>query len=93
MSDDQFKGWLTRWKVAHDRNEDGEEGRILMSSCNPTVIPRNHLVEEAIGSAVNGNMQAFDQLLKDVSKPYEDREDVQLVPVGYDQRYQTFCGT
>ena len=44
-----------------------------MRAANPAVIPRNHLVEEAIFAAVcNGDFAPFDELIGVLAKPYED---------------------
>jgi serine/tyrosine/threonine adenylyltransferase len=43
-----------------------------MRAANPAFIPRNHLVEEAIVTANDGDFSAFERLLSVVSAPYED---------------------
>ncbi|MEL6562297.1 MAG: YdiU family protein [Bacteroidota bacterium] len=93
LENDQFISWKQRWQAAHSRKEDELESLKLMERHNPVVIPRNHLVENALDSAVNGDYSTFDALLKDMQSPYGNRPEMQLVPAGFDQRYQTFCGT
>lgn len=93
IENDQFTEWKQRWYAAHTRNEDQMEGLKLMAQHNPVVIPRNHLVENALDSAVNGDYSAIDALLIDMKSAYRDTREMQLVPAGFDQRYQTFCGT
>lgn len=67
-----------------------------MQKYNPIYIPRNHLVEEVLESAVSGDMEAFHIFLKILKNPYT-RQDISLEymqnPKGFDQSYETFCGT
>ncbi len=68
-----------------------------MRTANPAFIPRNHLVEAALNSAMwQHDFQPFEQLLDVVSRPYEDRPELQryatpATPEEYVSR--TFCGT
>ena len=50
--------------------------RAAMRAVNPAVIPRNHLVEEALAAAVKSqDFAPFDELLEVTSRPYEDRPE------------------
>jgi uncharacterized protein YdiU (UPF0061 family) len=69
-----------------------------MQSVNPTVIPRNHLVEDALQQAVYANdLSAFNALLAAVSQPYvaSDLNDPyqQAPSASFDLSYKTYCGT
>ena len=67
-----------------------------MAKRNPTYIARNHLVEEVLDAATQGNMEPFQQMLQQLAKPYQHQADepaLQQVPAGFDAAYQTFCGT
>ena len=68
-----------------------------MRAANPALIPRNHLVEEAISAAVNdGYFQPFESLLTVLSMPYEDQPAFghYVDPPRPDQVvHNTFCGT
>jgi len=95
----EFRHWVGLW---HDRlsrqSQSGEESMQLMQSVNPTVIPRNHLVEDALQQAVYANdLSAFHALLAAVSQPYvaSDLNDPyqQAPKAGFDNAYKTFCGT
>ena len=84
-----FKIWMKNWK---NKNPDKK----LMKTNNPRVIPRNHWVENALESAVEGNMSAFQDLLSKLAKPYDDYPDALLFekpPSDFEASYQTFCGT
>ena len=94
-----FRNWLELWKARLSRqNETFDESSQLMQTANPKVIPRNHLVEEALNAAVNhGNMAEVNDLLTVLSAPYSDLNHppkYTLAPeLLFDQQYQTFCGT
>ena len=68
-----------------------------MKENNPAFVPRNHLVEEALDAAVNGNLDLFRQLLAVESKPYHYREDWSHYtlppPPDFEKDYATYCGT
>jgi uncharacterized protein YdiU (UPF0061 family) len=95
----EFRHWVGLW---HDRlsrqSQSGEESMQLMQSVNPTVIPRNHLVEDALQQAVYANdLSAFHALLAAVSQPYvaSDLNDPyqQAPSASFDLSYKTYCGT
>lgn len=94
-----FKNWLDTWKARLSRqNETFDESLILMRSANPKVIPRNHLVEDALNAAVNNNdMTVLNDLLLRLSAPYADfnhppKYTQESEPL-FDQQYKTYCGT
>ena len=88
--------WLLRWQARHAAGV-GEGQAEAMRRVNPLIIPRNHLVEEALAAAVEGSLVPFEQLLTAVQQPYI--EGLQLAryaepaPREVTARYQTFCGT
>ena len=97
--DDEFRNWLTLWKTRLSRqNETFDESIQLMDAVNPKVIPRNHLVEEALNAAVDrGDMRLLNDLLLVVANPYADLNHsskyMQAPELLFDQQYKTFCGT
>lgn len=93
---EEFRTWKQKWKNTYLRDERKEPNIELMNKLNPKVIPRNHWVENALDSAVEGNLTPFNQLLDILSKPYDDHSDTlqfQRMPEDFDTHYQTFCGT
>ena len=44
-----------------------------MDRVNPVYIPRNHLVEQALSAATEGDLDPLNQLLDAVAAPYEER--------------------
>ena len=67
-----------------------------MRTANPVIIPRNHLVEEALSAAEDrGDLSVLHRLLRALASPYEAKADLaryQEPPVN-DRGYRTFCGT
>jgi uncharacterized protein YdiU (UPF0061 family) len=88
-----FENWYAKWEKARLRGTFAAESNALMAQTNPVAIPRNHLVEEVLQSAVAGDMQPFHSLLQELASPYDDALPLQTVPAGFDAGYQTFCGT
>ncbi|MCP4492193.1 MAG: YdiU family protein [Gammaproteobacteria bacterium] len=92
-----FGDWLARWqKRCAQENVSDEDRYRQMVSVNPTFIPRNHLVEEAIRLAYRGDYSLFYRLNDRLEKPFNyDSDDRDLaIPPRLDQIVQaTFCGT
>ena len=69
----------------------------LMHNTNPSIIPRNHKVEEALEAASNnGDLVPMYNLLQVLKNPYKDRPSIavyQSPPAPSKHVYQTFCGT
>jgi uncharacterized protein YdiU (UPF0061 family) len=94
--------WLQRW---HERctAEDATPNAVTvraeaMRQVNPWLIPRNHLVEEALSAATDeGDLAPFEQLLNALQKPFV--EDPALAryaepaPGEFMSEFRTFCGT
>jgi serine/tyrosine/threonine adenylyltransferase len=96
--DPSFLKWHQAWQERLKRQDKPmQEARELMRSRNPAVIPRNHLVEEALEAAVEeGDLTKTKLLLEVYSKPFEDLPPDWKrfgVPGPGDQVYRTFCGT
>jgi uncharacterized protein YdiU (UPF0061 family) len=84
-----FDSWLARWRAV-DPDADG------MDRVNPVYIPRNHLVEEALTAAADGDLVPVDRLLEAVHSPYDERPGLERYadPAPQDFGvYRTFCGT
>jgi uncharacterized protein YdiU (UPF0061 family) len=84
-----FDGWLERWR-ALGPDADG------MDRVNPVYIPRNHLVEEALAAATEGDLDPLVRLLDAVAAPYDERPGLERYAApapAHFGAYQTFCGT
>ena len=90
-----FDDWTARWQ-ARLAGQDPAATRSAMDAVNPIVIPRNHLVEEALAAAVEReDLAPFETLLSVVSRPYDDPLGERFTrPPSEDEKVlQTFCGT
>ncbi|GLY29821.1 protein adenylyltransferase SelO [Kineosporia sp. NBRC 101731] len=82
-------GWLARWSAQ-------EPQATLMDEVNPAYIPRNHLVEEALTAATDGDLDPLERLLEAVTSPFDERPGLERYarPAPPDfGTYRTFCGT
>jgi uncharacterized protein YdiU (UPF0061 family) len=99
FQDTGFQDWLKRWTARLSRqHQDFAQSAQLMQQNNPAVIPRNHLVEEALDAAVDdNNMTLLEKLLSVLASPYTTdtlEEKYTLAPSSaLDSQYKTFCGT
>ena len=93
---DDFKSWTNEWEKRLKLNNSSEKHLELMKKTNPVVIPRNQKVEEALADADKGNLETMNKLLKVLSNPYSDQENIiefqKPATIG-NEKYQTFCGT
>ena len=80
---------MERWR-ALEPDADG------MDRVNPVYIPRNHLVEEALTAATDGDLEPLGRLLHAVSAPFDERPGLERYAAPAPQdfgAYRTFCGT
>ncbi len=94
---DQFLNWKKDWKKRSDLNNSNKDKQVaLMKKNNPQIIPRNHIVEEVLIEADNGNIQDMKRLLDILNKPYIDQKNItkyHLPVTTLNTNYKTFCGT
>lgn len=85
-----FISWDKRWR-SRDLSVE------TMKEHNPFIIPRNHLVEEALDYASrDGNYKKFNNLLELLKEPYNYRDigkEYMMPQKNLDIPYRTFCGT
>lgn len=95
-------GALNEWFCSWQKRLGGDAesliaARELMKQINPVVIPRNHLVEEFIDSAVrDGDYSKFNNMLAAVTSPFKNDHLNTLyaqAPEPEELVTQTFCGT
>ena len=90
--------WLARWRARLDAETTSQPSRVeAMRLASPAFIPRNELVEAALGAAgERGELAPFRELLEVVLRPYEDqpgREAYARPASPGAPPYRTFCGT
>ena len=93
-----IESWLKRWRerLAQEEVTDEERG-MAMDAVNPIYIPRNHMVEAALSSAVaSEDFAPFKKLLDVLRHPYRERDGLEhyaQADPSDGAHYQTFCGT
>ena len=92
-----FIKWKKKWNKSIKKNNTLKEAKHLMRKYNPAFIARNHLVDEAIKKAVNGDMKSINKLLKILSTPYQYQDGLEefMKPPApnFEECFQTYCGT
>ncbi|GAA3339325.1 YdiU family protein [Amorphoplanes nipponensis] len=81
--------WIARWRALEPDPE-------AMDRVNPVYIPRNHLVEEALAAATDGDREPFDRLVAAVTAPFDERPGLERYAAAAPDDftgYRTFCGT
>ena len=70
---EEFISWKKKWEDRIKLNNNSSEKSLkLMHDVNPLVIPRNHLVEEALKNATeNDDLTKVQDLLKVLQNPYQ----------------------
>ena len=93
FEDDEFNNWKREWK----KRVESKEYLDVMISCNPILIPRNYLVEEALSEAeTDGKFDKFNELNEIISSPYQLKKvNIKYLetPSKTNIPYKTFCGT
>ena len=89
--------WIARWKMrqSSETNSAGKQ-RELSNASNPIFTPRNHRIEQAIRSGLEGDFKPFHKLNAALQKPFEDNpdnEELSRPPKPQEIVHATFCGT
>ena len=85
-----FDAWHARWSAV------GPDAA-AMDRVNPVYVPRNHLVEEALAAATDGDLGPVERLLGAVTAPYDERPGLERYAApargGLRATYRRSCGT
>ena len=95
---EEFLIWHKKWKLRLKKESNTFENiKKIMDTNNPRIIPRNHLVEKALKSAEEGDLETIVDFSKIIKNPYSSSIDVPkkyLNPPNDNEKVlQTFCGT
>lgn len=93
-----YDEWAAQWRQRLAEESISPDARAAdMRKANPVFIPRNHIVEEALNTAMwKQDFHPFEQLLDAMSLPYDNRPhlDRYATPARPEECVrQTFCGT
>jgi len=93
----KFILWKKNWEDRIKLNNNSQEKSLkIMRKVNPLVIPRNHLVEEALKYATEMNdLNKVQELLKVLQNPYDSisATSVYQSTPSSEENYVTYCGT
>jgi len=93
---DAMAPWIAEWWERIEGGGSPLDRADAMDRENPLYIPRNHLVEAALGAAEAGDLAPWSELLEVVRHPYARRPEWSLfeapAPAEFGP-YKTFCGT
>ena len=96
-SNSNFIKWQKKWIKTVKKTNYFKESKCLMKKYNPVFIARNHLVDEAINEAVNGDITLINKLLEILSAPYQYQDNLKkfMKPssANFEECFQTYCGT
>ena len=92
----ELDAWLSKWQATLV-GIGSTEVAVWIRAANPLYIPRNHLVEEALAAASEGDIALFENLLEAVRHPFDEKPEHAryATPASEDftANYRTFCGT
>lgn len=89
-----YDAWETKWQARLSFEPGGAASR--MAEVNPAIIPRNHRIEQAIASAVQGDLAPACRLIEALARPFEENSevvDLRRPPTVQEAVHYTFCGT
>ncbi|MBX2868144.1 MAG: YdiU family protein, partial [Acidiferrobacterales bacterium] len=95
---DSIQEWLDQWLERLAREKVSEKMlRKHLAQTNPIYVPRNHMVEKALGAATDHqDFSLFEKLLDVLASPFTKRaglEEYEQPAPDNGIPYQTFCGT
>ena len=92
-----FKNWLEIYKKRKlSKNFSKSKSIKLMRENNPVIIPRNHIVENVLSSADEGDLNPLNKFLKILENPYDNNLEISnyyKTDIKSGKPYMTFCGT
>tara|TARA_B100000945_G_C20399379_1_gene606532 strand:- start:186 stop:1637 length:1452 start_codon:yes stop_codon:yes gene_type:complete len=93
--EEKIEMWFKNWTNLFT-NQDNSSVLDKMRNINPIYIPRNHLIEEVIELANQGDFSLFHEFNKVLESPFslqKNKEKFSLAPNENQIVFQTFCGT
>lgn len=89
-----FDAWVQRRDAVV--GSDPEATTAAMRAVNPHVVPRNHVVEDALAAATEGDLTLFERVVEALRHPYDD--DTTVPELAHPARptaapHITYCGT
>ncbi|MDF2664936.1 MAG: hypothetical protein K0R81_786 [Microbacterium sp.] len=87
----RVEAWIDDWAALRP-----DAGRLR--AANPVIVPRNHVVEEVLTAAVEGDLRPFDELVALVRDPFTAHDTplarkLTAIPPDTATPFVTYCGT
>ena len=90
---EDYVEWVELWQRVVKSQKD-VDFITLMKQVNPIVIPRNHILQEALDAAEAGGLDLFLRILEDVRHPFNEPTEPRLTERRKkDEPFITYCGT
>jgi serine/tyrosine/threonine adenylyltransferase len=93
----ELDAWAERWRARlAAEGRDPAAAAADMERVNPVYVPRNHLVEEALGAATAGDLAPVRRLVDVLAEPFAARPGLEAYAAPAPEAfgpYVTFCGT
>lgn len=92
----EFHNWHQKWlKRIQSQNINIDQIYLNMNQINPSVIPRNHIVDKALRNADLGDYKLFHEFLDVLAKPFAGNHKKLFTtpPLSTEKIHKTFCGT
>jgi uncharacterized protein YdiU (UPF0061 family) len=93
----ELKIWYKKWKNTIESITNFKKATEIMKRNNPEIIPRNHIVENALDYAIEGKMEYFEELYHVLQNPYKFNNFLnqfkELPSLEFEKSYHTYCGT
>ncbi len=86
-----FSIWYKSWK----KEINVTNVSIKMNSKNPCYIPRNHIIEDALMNAGDGDMKEINLIAELLKDPFTEKDEYEKysMPSSSSEPYVTYCGT
>jgi len=92
-----FEAWAERWRTRLEEDPVAPpERQAAMRAANPKFIARNHLVEDALEKAEEGDLRPFERLRRVLTRPFDEQPgeaELARPPRPSETVVRTFCGT
>ena len=98
LNQNEIQSWHNEWKNRIEKENKTEEEIVKsLKMTNPSIIPRNHIVENIINQVViDENIGQLNELISMLKEPYNDYEEKHIFlkpPKENEDIKNTFCGT
>ena len=97
LDQEDVRGYLQKYIFnAYSRWYSTSKSIKLMQENNPVIIPRNHIVENVLSSADEGDLKPLNKFLKILENPYDNNLKISnyyKTDIKSGEPYMTFCGT